>query len=67
MGTPLKYLLNPCDFERLPVLAPVGDALASLYAAFTANTDCPCCLGGRLVGVAVAGVATGALLSLLWS
>ena len=61
MKTPLKFMLNPCDVERHPSLAPIGDALASLYDRFTAGTDCPCCLGARLAGALIAAATLGAL------
>lgn len=42
------YAGNPCDIDRMRILAPVGDALAALWDGFTAFTDCACCLGTRL-------------------
>lgn len=47
--TKLRYRLNPCDIDRDPKLARIGDALAWVWEKFTAGTDCPCCLGTRLV------------------
>lgn len=46
---PLYLRLNFCDIARFKVLAPIGDAVAVLWRAFTFGTDCECCLGTRLV------------------
>lgn len=60
--TPLKYLLNPCDLDRHKVLEYLGDGIAAVWRGFTAGTECPCCLGTRLIaGLALAFLA-GALL-----
>lgn len=40
--TKLRYRLNPCDIDRDPKLARIGDALAWVWEKFTAGTDCPC-------------------------
>lgn len=57
-GEPLRYRLNPCDIARFRILAPVGDALAAVWNAFTYGTECNCCLGTRLIlwTAVVAGV-----------
>lgn len=39
----LRYKLNPCDIDRYPVLAPLGDLLAHLAS------ECPCCNTLRVV------------------
>lgn len=62
MRTPLKYLLNPCDMDRLPVLALIGTPLVKLWRGFVYGTDCPCCLGARLIAVAAAFFAVGLML-----
>lgn len=51
-----RWRLNPCDIARLRVLVPIGDALAGLWHSFTVGTECPCCLGTRLL-VALTGAA----------
>lgn len=63
--TPLRYRLNPCDYERYRVLAPIGDALAVIWETFTAGTDCPCCLGTRLFLAVAVSAATATGLTLL--
>lgn len=55
--TKLKYLFNPCDMDRHPVLKPVGD----FFALFSAGTDCTCCLGARIFFALVIGFTIGAL------
>lgn len=62
---PLKYVANPCDIDRWALLAPAGDALAALWERFTGDTDCPCCLGARLLAAAVGSAALGAGAALL--
>jgi len=56
----LRHKLNPCDIDRYPVLAPVGDLLAYLAS------ECPCCNTLRVFfALAVAfplGVIVGVLL-----
>lgn len=59
---PLRYRLNPCDYMRFKALAPIGDALALIWTTFTAKTDCPCCLGTRLLVATTAAFALGWLL-----
>lgn len=59
---PLRYRLNPCDIGRFSILAPLGDGLAALWHAFTAKTECPCCLGTRLVVALCIAFALGAAL-----
>lgn len=69
MTTPrplLRHQVNPCDVDRFPVLKPVGDALAALWHAVTADIECPCCLGMRLVAVAGTGAVLGALAATLF-
>lgn len=51
--TQLKYLLNPCDVDRLPFLAPIGDAVAKLAV------ECPCCNGFRIIIALAIGIAIG--------
>lgn len=51
------HKINPCDYARIRLLAPVGDLLAQVWRVFTYDTECPCCLGARLV-VYTALVAT---------
>lgn len=58
----LRHQLNPCDVDRFRGLAAVGDALAFLFERFTAGTECICCLGMRLVALAVGSFALGAAL-----
>ena len=53
------YVLNPCDTERHRSLVRLGDAMARLWEGFTAGTECPCCLGFRLLAVALAAFAFG--------
>ena len=65
MKTKLRYLLSPCDVERLPALAPIGDALHGLYQAFTWGTDCTCCLGARVLALALAAGAFGVGITML--
>lgn len=45
----LFFKINYCDIDRLPFLAPIGDAVAKVWDGFTAYTDCACCLGTRLL------------------
>lgn len=56
-GEPLYFRLNPCDMARFKFLAPVGDAMASMWYALTKGTDCPCCLASRVLGLMVAAAA----------
>lgn len=57
----LKYKLNPCDMDRYPVLAPLGDVFASVTKLFT--VECNCCTGARiLVGIAASFALGGWLL-----
>lgn len=65
MKTPLKYLLNPCDYDRFRGLSPLGDGVAKVWNLFTAGTDCPCCLGFRLFGALLVAGGIGYGLSLL--
>ena len=65
MKTKLRYLLSPCDVERLPALAPIGDALHGLYQAFIWGTDCTCCLGARVLALALAAGTFGVGITLL--
>jgi len=47
----LRHRVNPCDIDRLPSLAPLGNALALFYAkAFEEPTHgCPCCKAIRII------------------
>lgn len=56
MKPKLQHLLNPCDIDRLPVLAPIGDLAAKLV------THCPCCNGFRIIFAFAAGFAIGVYL-----
>ena len=60
---PLKYRLNPCDIDRLPALATIGDALAEFFeAAFRRPThDCPCCMAVRVIILTAVAFAAGYL------
>lgn len=62
-----RHCLNPCDLERLRFLAPVGDLLAAFYQRLTDGTDCPCCLGARIVAVAAFAASLAATLTYLAS
>ena len=47
-----KYLarFNPCDIASPDWFAKIfGDPIAKVWKGFTCLTDCPCCLGWRLV------------------
>lgn len=57
----LRHRVNPCDIDRDPRLAPIGDALHNLYSLFTKGTECTCCLGTRLVALAIVSFVLGAL------
>lgn len=57
---PLYIKANPCDYCRYRILAPIGDGIANLWFGFTRGTDCPCCLGTRLLSLVLLSVATGA-------
>ena len=61
----LRHRLNPCDIDRYPALAPIGDALHGLYQAFTWGTDCTCCLGARVLALALAAGTFGVGITLL--
>ena len=61
----LRHRLNPCDIDRYPALAPLGDALHGLYQAFTWGTDCTCCLGARVLALALAAGTFGVGITLL--
>ena len=61
-GTRWYHRVNACDIARVRVLAPVGDAIAWLWQAFTAGTECPCCLGTRLLAALLIAGGIGALL-----
>lgn len=52
----LYFKVNPCDIDRMPFLAPVGDWLASWAS------ECPCCNSARVVFAAISGIALGLLL-----
>lgn len=54
--TPLKYKINPCDYERYKFLAPIGDFVAWF------GSDCKCCSGARVLGAAIIGFVLGALI-----
>ena len=58
----LIHALNPCDYDRYRGLNAVGDSVAWLWNKFTAGTDCPCCLGFRMLGAIGAAFALGALI-----
>lgn len=60
--TPLKYLLNPCDYDRHRGLTALGDGAAKLWNLFTAGTECPCCLGFRLLSAIAVAFGLGALI-----
>lgn len=53
---PWRYLLNPCDIDRFPWLAPIGD----FFAFF--GSDCRCCSGARVLFAAAAAGLTGFLI-----
>lgn len=57
-------MLNHCDYDRLKVLAPIGNALAWGWHVFVRGTHCPCCLGTRLVLSLAAAAGLGALVAL---
>lgn len=56
----LRYRINPCDYARFKILAPIGDAIAAVWKIFTIGTDCPCCLGTRLILLVALAAAAGA-------
>ena len=58
----LRHKLNPCDIDRYPVLAPLGDMLAASFKLLTYGTDCPCCLAVRVALLAAASFTLGAVL-----
>lgn len=58
----MRYLLNPCDIDRLRGLVVVGDALAWLFERFIAGTECVCCLGMRLAALTLVSFTLGAVL-----
>ena len=62
---PLRYLLNPCDIDRHRHLTALGDGIASLWHLFTRGTECPCCLGTRLILLTLAAVGLGAAVGYL--
>ena len=53
---PLRYRLNPCDYERHPKLERLGELITKL------GSECRCCSGARVLGALVIGFALGALL-----
>lgn len=57
----LKHQFNPCDIDRLPCLAPVGDALARFfeYAFRKPTDDCPCCMAVRIILLTAAAFVAG--------
>jgi len=59
----LKHRLNPCDIDRHPALAKVGDELAAFFdIAFRNPThDCPCCMAVRIIILTAAAFAAGYL------
>lgn len=59
----LKHRLNPCDIDRLPWLADVGDVLAFFFErVFRKPThDCPCCMAIRILILTAAAFAAGYL------
>lgn len=63
--TPLKYLLNPCDYDRHRGLTALGDGVAKVWNLFTAGTECPCCLGFRLLSALLIAGAAGYGVALL--
>lgn len=62
--TPAKWyqIANPCDIDRHPALAPIGDAFYRLWRGFAYGTECQCCLGARLVAITVVSFGAGAWL-----
>lgn len=59
--TPLKYRLNPCDFEHYEVLMP----MQKFFELFSKGTDCKCCLGARVFFGFVIGAVIGFAVGLL--
>ena len=59
----LKHRVNPCDIDRYPVLAKIGDALAAFYVElFSRPTHgCPCCMAVRIIILAAAAYTIGYL------
>lgn len=57
-----RHYVNPCDIDRHPALAPLGDALTAVYHATIESTDCPCCRAIRVLVVIVFSFAIGLLL-----
>lgn len=57
----LRFLrgINYCDIDRYPGFALPGDAVAALWRAFTHGTECPCCLGTRLLLLVGAATLAG--------
>lgn len=54
--TPWYYRFNPCDIERHPRLAKLGDLVAKL------DSGCPCCNGFRMLAMLGAGFLIGKVL-----
>jgi hypothetical protein len=54
LKTAWYYRFNPCDMDRHPKLAPLGDFFAKLAV------ECPCCNGMRIIGAAILGLLIGA-------
>lgn len=46
--------LNPCSSYSMDFLSLYKNVVSSVWRVFTADTDCACCLGTRLLGVVVA-------------
>lgn len=64
MNNPLlKHQVNPCDIDRHPALAKIGDALALFFDTFfrTPTHDCPCCMAVRILILAAAAYTAGYL------
>lgn len=65
---PLRYRLNPCDIDRDPRLARLGDWLADYFDIHFRNPthDCPCCMAVRVLLLAALSAGGGFSLALLF-
>lgn len=56
----VRYI-NPCDIDRCPLLAPIGDACYATYKLYN-NVDCDCCKGMRIIATGLVGIGVGIIL-----
>lgn len=57
---------NPCNYERFEWLNKVNSLLSLVWNLFTMRTGCACCLGMRVILLAIVTFITGFLCHARW-